>query len=84
MRTSERLPVWRYGVTEKEELFAKGLLGAVQRRIHEDITDGKTFTTGTLNFPRNLLTGVNNDTAPEIEAILKKAREDIMVLLRGV
>jgi hypothetical protein len=79
MSTEERaLSRWR------SKLKAKGLLGKIQRRIHDDLRpyqQGATMTTGTLNFPEHFIENIDENTAPQLEAILRKARADITALL---
>lgn len=63
-----------------KEVHQMGLLGRIQRGAHEGLK-GPTFTMGSINFSEELLWKVTNDNAADVEAILRKAREDIIALL---
>ena len=71
---------------EESSIRRKGLIGTIQSRVHADLKNskGRTFTLGSINFDSVYFSRITKDNAPEIEAILKQARADIMkVLARG-
>lgn len=71
---------------EADQLTIKGLLGTIQRRAHGDLKDnlaglGNTFSLGSVNLSSAYFLGITKDSAPKVEAILRKARHDIMAVL---
>lgn len=66
---------------ESDQLRIKGLIGKIQARAHAGMEgQGFTFTLGTLNISSSYFMGITKDSAPKVEAILRKAREDIMAV----